>query len=92
MNHGRNFGQAGESHPWEVELSDDNIQTSAGYSTDISGGSDPLASRPIRDTQEENGPELGLGEEFRLGQQGYRSATFARLSSRRQSTDRKSVV
>lgn len=86
MNHGRNFGQAGESHPWEMELSDDNIQTSAGYSTDISGGSDPLASRPIRDTQEENGPELGLGEEFRLGQQGYRSATFARLSSRRQST------
>lgn len=93
MNHRQYIERAGETGaPLGVELPNDNLQTSpSGRLGDVTEASEhptflsddgPTIARNSRNTQEEDGE----GPEFGISQQEYRSATFARMTARRQST------
>ena len=91
MNHRQHSERAGEtSTPLGTELPNDNLQTlPSGRLGDVTEASEhptflsddgSRIARNSRSIQEEDGPEFGIS------QQEYRSATFARMAARRQST------
>ncbi|BCR88031.1 RING-H2 finger protein [Aspergillus chevalieri] len=92
MSDRRHFEQTGDAgHPSRTEIFNDNMQTAPsvqpGTAAELSGQStfsDSWRTNHLGNTRGENGSVFDLGHQ--QDYQDYRSATFARMTARRQST------
>lgn len=91
MSDGRNFEQPGEAGPpSRAEIFDDNVQFSPslqpGAAAELPEQSTLLDSWQARHSETQEGNGLGFDLSHQQDYQDYRSATFARMTARRQST------